>query len=156
MLTKDNYDVKIADFGFMIPLEGRERLGWLKSRVGTSSYMAPEILNLEDYSGKAVDIYSLGIILFIMRIGNMPMDAAKPSNPMFKFIRDNRADRFWEAHIKHAGITDMSPEFIDLVNGMMHPDPDMRLDLADIIVSPWMKGAIETKDGVITEMHKRE
>ena len=46
MLTKGHYDIKITDFGFLIPLEGREREGWLKSKVGTSSYMAPEILNL--------------------------------------------------------------------------------------------------------------
>lgn len=155
MLTKGEYNIKITDFGFLIPLEGRAREGWLTSKVGTSSYMAPEILALQEYHGKAVDIYSLGIILFIMRFGNMPMEIANSSNRFYKLIRDNRAEKFWEAHIDHAGI-EVSPEFIALINGMIHPDPEVRLDLADVLVSPWMQGRYADREEVLTEMNKRE
>ena len=107
MLTRSSYIYKIVDLGFMIPLEGRERLGWLKTKVGTASYMAPEILSLDEYQGKAVDIYALGVTLFILRTGNLPMEVANSSNRFFKLMRD-KPDKFWEAHIAHAGIDDMS------------------------------------------------
>ena len=77
LFTEGGAGVKITDFGFMIPLVGRERLGWIESQVGTSSYMAPEVLGGSSYQGRQADIYSLGVILFIMRMGTMPMEIAK-------------------------------------------------------------------------------
>jgi len=38
------YDVKIVDFGFACPLEGRDGSGVNRSQIGTPGYMAPEIL----------------------------------------------------------------------------------------------------------------
>jgi serine/threonine protein kinase len=45
LFTADDYDIKITDFGFLLPVEGRDRTAWLKSRVGTLTYMAPEVFN---------------------------------------------------------------------------------------------------------------
>ena len=45
VLLDKNYDVKIVDFGFACPLEGRDGTGQNMTAVGTPGYMAPEILN---------------------------------------------------------------------------------------------------------------
>jgi len=37
------FNLKIADFGFAAPLSGRDGSGLLKTKLGTESYMAPEI-----------------------------------------------------------------------------------------------------------------
>ena len=38
-----NYVLKIADFGFAAPMEGKDKKGFLKTYLGTMNYMAPEI-----------------------------------------------------------------------------------------------------------------
>jgi len=65
MLDK-NYNVKIADFGFAAPAQGRDGGGYLETQLGTISYMAPEIHKGEKYDGKAVDVFAAAIILFVV------------------------------------------------------------------------------------------
>jgi len=43
ILLDSNYIIKIADFGFAAPIEGRDGKGYLKTKLGTMNYMAPEI-----------------------------------------------------------------------------------------------------------------
>ena len=47
-----NYDLKIADFGFAGPVEGRDGKGYLYTKLGTLNYMAPEIHLETPYQGK--------------------------------------------------------------------------------------------------------
>ena len=60
VLMDDQFNLKIADFGFA----SHQALN--ESRRGTESYMAPEISANETYSGCNVDLFATGIILFIM------------------------------------------------------------------------------------------
>jgi serine/threonine protein kinase len=62
----DDSAVKIADFGFAAPVEGRDGSGYLKTKLGTMNYMAPEIHLKQPYMGKQVDLFASAIILFIM------------------------------------------------------------------------------------------
>jgi serine/threonine protein kinase len=66
MLFDSQYQLKIADFGFSIVLSGRDGTGMLHTYLGTESYMAPEIHARKPYIGASVDLFALGIILFIM------------------------------------------------------------------------------------------
>lgn len=43
ILLDDNFNLKIADFGFSTKIDGRDGFGYLKSSLGTEGYMAPEI-----------------------------------------------------------------------------------------------------------------
>ena len=49
ILLDSNFNVKIVDFGFALPLEGRSGSGFMHSYVGTPAYMAPEILAKNRY-----------------------------------------------------------------------------------------------------------
>jgi serine/threonine protein kinase len=61
--------VKVADFGFAAPVEGRTGTGFLATKLGTKNYMAPELLARQPYQGHVVDLFALGIILFILYTG---------------------------------------------------------------------------------------
>ena len=45
--------------------------------VGTTGYMAPEIIEGKDYDGEKADVFSLGVLLFILLIGKPPFIAAE-------------------------------------------------------------------------------
>jgi len=64
----------LADFGFAGPLAGRDGSGYLTTKLGTSNYMAPEIHEEKPYNGRQVDLFSLGIILFIMVAQSPPFN----------------------------------------------------------------------------------
>ena len=65
-------NLKISDFGFA----EFENVDKLQTKKGTKSYMAPEIRLGEVYNGKQIDIFSLGVVLFLMVAGHFPFDKA--------------------------------------------------------------------------------
>lgn len=74
ILVTDDFQCKIIDYGFAASLEGRDGSGYNRSAVGTVAYMAPEILARQPYRGNEVDLFSMGVILFIMYTGHPPFN----------------------------------------------------------------------------------
>jgi len=66
LMLDSQYYLKIADFGFAAPPEGKDGSGYLHSNLGTYNYMAPEIHLKQPYKGEEVDLFAAAIILFIM------------------------------------------------------------------------------------------
>lgn len=62
--------VKLIDFGFSVVTQHSRQM--LKVFCGTPSYMAPEITRKRDYEGQPVDIWALGVLLFVMLAGQFP------------------------------------------------------------------------------------
>jgi len=67
--VQTNYEIKLIDFGFSLQIEKGSNLTMF---CGTPCYMAPEIISSKSYKGKPTDIWSLGIILYIMVVGRFP------------------------------------------------------------------------------------
>ena len=63
-LLDDNYNLKIADFGFAAPLMGKDGSGWLTTKLGTPGFMAPEIGLGQPYEGEVIDLFAVGVTLF--------------------------------------------------------------------------------------------
>jgi MAP/microtubule affinity-regulating kinase len=60
-------EVKIIDFGFAVPADRP-----LKMYCGTRSYMPPEILDKRTYIGKPCDVWSMGVVLYKLLVGDYP------------------------------------------------------------------------------------
>ena len=69
LIDKKNKQIKIIDFGFSVCVQSDKKLCMF---CGTPSYMAPEIVSKQDYNGKFVDIWALGILLYTMLCGKFP------------------------------------------------------------------------------------
>lgn len=151
IMMNDNFDLKIADFGFSSKAASNQ------SFKGTRSYMAPEILIGAKYHGQMVDIFAAGIILFIMVTQIPPFQMAHPKDGWYKFVCSNRMDKFWKFHGQNqpGGIEFFSKSFIDLINWIFNFDHTTRPSLAEIKEHEWYKGTIATKEEIIEEFTKR-
>lgn len=126
----------------------------LKCRLpnkGTLNYAAPEIFILDKYSGPVTDIFSAGIILFILVVGHPPFYKPDVSDIRYKHIMNNNIERFWELVWKnkdHSQSSLFSDDFKNLVNLMLSPSPCLRPSLSEIKEHPWMKGETGTLDEI--------
>ena len=96
------FNLILADFGIAGPIQGRDGSGKLKTYIGTSNYKAPEIISEKPYVGSQVDIFALGIVLFVMVMRCNPFneaDAAKDA--YYRAIKNNQMVKFWNAYDKH-------------------------------------------------------
>lgn len=73
IMVSDKGDLKILDFGFA----KQKQLDNLKSYRGTFTYMAPEIKEGKTYNGTEADIFSFGVILFVIVHGIFPFKEAR-------------------------------------------------------------------------------
>jgi len=119
ILLDKEYNCKIIDFGFATELEGRDGSGFNHSMVGTTSYMAPEILNRQPYQGHVVDLFALGVILFILYAQHPPFTQANTSDSFYKLLATNRADLFWKLHVQRHEPGFFTEEFKDLITSML-------------------------------------
>lgn len=145
LMLDNNFNLKIADFGFAAPAMGRDGSGMLETQLGTASYMAPEIHLGKQYSGPNVDLFASAIILFVILTQRPPFSSANPSDPHYRLLAGNRGEIFWQAHKDAEEGEDIySAEFKDLFEKMMVLDPKQRLKLEEVMAHPWMQGSYAT------------
>jgi len=71
LLLDENFDIKVADFGFSNWFEFE---GQLDTFCGSPPYAAPELFQGRKYVGPEVDVWSLGVILYVLCTGCLPFD----------------------------------------------------------------------------------
>lgn len=124
--------VKVIDFGTAVALEERGAKVSSGGRIGTWSYWAPEQLNQQPYDF-AVDMWSLGILLYILLVGFHPFDPNGDATE--QQILDNMKtgkitfdDEEWAK---------VSPKAKTLVTSLLQKDPEKRLTANELIAHPW-------------------
>jgi len=119
--------LKIADFGFAVHNGTGETL---RSLAGSPNYLAPEIVSNRPY-GVAVDVWSLGVITYILLCGYMPFDHPRQSE-LFRIISSGRFTfpaKDWDA---------ISPEAKDFVSRLLVVDPRDRLTAEAALRHRWI------------------
>jgi len=99
ILLCENYQIKIADFGFASLVESLRGQDKLYTKLGTTKYMAPEVLEEQPYTGVDHDLFAATVLLFILRTMASPWTQASPQHdPHYKAFCKN-PDKFWKAHL---------------------------------------------------------
>ena len=158
ILFDANFNVKIADFGFAAPLEGNDGSGKQRTYLGTPFYMAPEIHEKKSYDGERVDVFALGIILFIMMAQNPPFRVAdKRADKLYQFMSMGKEKFFWKLHGRNLpeGEDYFSAEFRDLFEKMMRYNPQERLTIAEILQHPWYQNDACSREEAVAELTRR-
>lgn len=140
------FDVKIGDFGFSKNIESNNSL--LKTYVGTKGYQSPEVVNGKNYDGFSNDVFSLGVILFILINKNHPFLEARHDDKFYKYFYKKDYDGFWKIYenrrIKY------SDSLKDLINGMLKVDN--RFTMEDIKNHEWFNQNCESDEFHIKHM----
>ncbi|CAN1243415.1 CBL-interacting serine/threonine-protein kinase 25 [Linum perenne] len=72
LLLDENEDLKVSDFGLSALPEQLWNDGLLHTQCGTPAYVAPEVLRKKGYDGARADLWSCGVILFVLLAGFLP------------------------------------------------------------------------------------
>ena len=137
ILVDDFMNLKVADFGFAT----FRKVHALKSYRGTMTYMAPEIKEGKTYDGMAIDMFSTGVILFIIVQGIFPFKEAKKDEFFYNLILKGDLETYW----KKTGGQGLSDEFKDLIIRMFSYDGTKRPSIAEIRAHPWMTKGVDLK-----------
>eukprot|EP01064_Diplonema_japonicum_P012485 TRINITY_DN19933_c0_g2_i1.p2 TRINITY_DN19933_c0_g2~~TRINITY_DN19933_c0_g2_i1.p2 ORF type:complete len:338 (+),score=81.46 TRINITY_DN19933_c0_g2_i1:37-1050(+) len=128
LLTEDDH-IKLSDFGFACPVSKSDDY---KTQCGTRQYLAPEVFKLTgttaDFDGYAVDVWSCGVVLYVMVCGRLPFADHDP---------DILRDKIIEA--KFAMPATVSIGCADVISRVLNPSPLERPTIFQIMELPWFK-----------------
>ena len=118
-----------------IVLETSESDDGVWRKHGYPAYVTPEVLLSRGarYSGRAADLWSLGIILYTLLVGRYPFQDSGPFGLFTKIIRGHFA----------------VPDFVSsrarcLIRNLLRRDPAQRLEAGDILGHPWFTAVLRT------------
>ncbi|XP_011342762.1 testis-specific serine/threonine-protein kinase 1 isoform X2 [Ooceraea biroi] len=132
VLLTSNYNVKLADFGFArYMIDGRGKRVLSDTYCGSLSYAAPEVLRGFPYNPKISDVWSLGVILYILLNKAMPFDEDN-----IKRLYEQQVARRWKFRSKVADV--LTDHVKRLVNSLLEPDVSKRWRLDQIMHSDWI------------------
>lgn len=135
LLRADNGEVKIADLGVSDEFDGVDAM--LTATAGTPAFTPPECLTAGSaaassscgFSGRAADIWSLGVTLFCLVCGYLPFPGSSVME-VYEKIKSQDPDI----------PSNISAELQDLIQRMLIKDPAERLTLQEIKLHSWVTG----------------
>jgi carbon catabolite-derepressing protein kinase len=123
LLLDDQLNVKIADFGLSnIMTDGN----FLKTSCGSPNYAAPEVISGKLYAGPEVDVWSCGVILYVLLCGRLPFDD-EYIPALFKKI----------AQGNYSVPNYLSQGAVRLIKRMLQVNPVHRISIQEIRQDPW-------------------
>lgn len=137
VLLDKYYRPLLNDFGFSQLFEGNNGDFTLHKFAGSNIYCAPETRKAYTRGFDAIknDIFSLGVLLFVITIGDFPFINTSFSDEKYKFIIKKNYERFWEFFNN----IEISDEFKDLINNLIGLNPSQRFTIDQILEHPWIK-----------------
>jgi len=127
--------VKLIDFGTAAVLEADGAKVSGGGRIGTWSYWAPEQLAQQEYDF-AVDMWSLGLVMFILLVGYHPFDPEGDASDQ-QILRNMRQGNISFDTEEWGSVSKQAQE---LVRSLLQPDASKRCTAAELITHPWVLG----------------
>lgn len=128
LLVDENGNLKVTDFGLSALKECQKQDGLLHTTCGTPAYVAPEIINKKGYDGAKADIWSCGVILFVLLAGYLPFHDANLMEMYRKISRCDVKYPLW-----------FSSDVRRLLSRLLDPNPNTRITIEKLAEHPWFK-----------------
>ena len=140
---RDYSTLKLIDFGLATTTRNTKR-----NSCGSPYYMAPEIIN--GHFCKKTDIWSVGVIIYLMLTGKHPFEITKEGKEdIFDIILSKDYD------VTELDKSECSEEAKDIILKTLVKDPDKRLSTEECLNHPWIRKNITCRAGAITKKTMR-
>lgn len=145
LLLDENDNLKVSDFGLSALAESKRQDGLLHTTCGTPAYVAPEVIGQKGYDGAKADIWSCGVVLFVLLAGYLPFH---DSNLMEMYRKIGNADFKCPSWFP--------PEVRRLIRKILDPNPSMRISIAKIKESSWFRKGLISDKQIMRKMENRD
>nr|QSH71642.1 CBL-interacting protein kinase [Hedychium coronarium] len=128
LLLDANGTLKITDFGLSALPEQVHEDGKLYTTCGTPNYVAPEVVKHKGYDGAKADLWSCGVILYILMAGFLPFEDSNLMSLYKKIFKADFSCPPW-----------FSTSVKKLIQRILDPDPLTRITIQQVIENDWFK-----------------
>ncbi|XVF36545.1 hypothetical protein REPUB_Repub19eG0066900 [Reevesia pubescens] len=126
LLLDSQGNLKISDFGLSaLPEQG---VSLLRTTCGTPNYVAPEVLGHKGYDGAVADVWSCGVILYVLMAGYLPFDELDLTTLYSKIERAEFSCPSW-----------FPVGAKSLIHRILEPNPQTRITIEEIRSNEWFK-----------------
>ena len=162
ILVGNDFGLKLIDFGFVQKFNKKNNI--INNTEGSDTYSAPELRkgHITGYDGVKSDIFSLGVLLFVITVGRFPFNLSGYSDKKYRLIMTKNFEQFW----KNFDNYNLSEEFKELINHLICYDPCQRYSIDEIFEHPWIKNKVnfnnsfnkdyQIDDDVLNELKQRK
>ena len=149
LLLDERGNLKVTDFGLCALSDHSQQDGLLHTACGTPAYVAPEVIAKRGYDGAKADIWSCGVVLFVLLAGFLPFQDDNLIAMYKKIYRGDFKCPPW-----------FSPEARRVVLRLLDPNPNTRITISKLKETSWFKksnsknsktSAITTKSDVASK-----
>lgn len=131
LLLDEQGNLKVTDFGLSAFSDHIRQDGLLHTSCGTPSYVAPEVIGRKGYDGAKADIWSCGVILYVLLAGFLPF---QEKNIALLYRKIHRGDFRCPPWI--------SSDARRLIIKILDPNSSSRISISEIMQTSWMKKAV--------------
>ncbi|XP_074568159.1 CBL-interacting protein kinase 23-like isoform X1 [Curcuma longa] len=128
LLLDANGTLKITDFGLSALPQQVHEDGKLYTTCGTPNYVAPEVVKHKGYDGAKADLWSCGVILYILMAGFLPFEDSNLMSLYKKIFKADFSCPPW-----------FSTNAKKLIQRILDPDPLTRITIQQVIENDWFK-----------------
>ncbi|MCD7460487.1 CBL-interacting serine/threonine-protein kinase 11 [Datura stramonium] len=133
ILIDENGDLKVSDFGLSATTDQIQSFdGLLHTVCGSPAYVAPEVLTIKGYDGAKTDVWSCGIILYVMIAGYFPF---YDQNLMLMY------KKIYKGEFRCPKWT--SPDVKRILSRLLDINPETRITIEEIIKDPWFRKGLK-------------
>ncbi|TQD82900.1 hypothetical protein C1H46_031564 [Malus baccata] len=131
LLLDEDGNLKVTDFGLSAFTEHLKQDGLLHTTCGTPAYVAPEVIGKKGYDGAKADLWSCGVILYVLLAGFLPFQDDNLVAMYRKIYRGDFKCPPW-----------FSSEARRLVTKLLDPNPSTRITISKVMDSSWFKKSV--------------
>ncbi|XP_057784702.1 CBL-interacting protein kinase 2-like [Salvia miltiorrhiza] len=142
LLLDENGNLKVSDFGLSALSESKRQDGLLHTTCGTPAYVSPEVISKRGYDGAKSDIWSCGVILFVMLAGHLPFHCRNLMDMYRNIAKASYKCPHW-----------FSPEVRRLLSRIIDPNPNTRISTAKIMEHPWFKNDLSSSNARVDKQN---
>lgn len=132
LLLDSQGNLKVSDFGLSALSQQVHADGLLHTACGTPNYVAPEVINDKGYSGATADLWSCGVILYVLMAGYLPFDEQNIVTLYKKIYKADFKCPPW-----------FSSGARKLICRILDPNPDTRITIPEVLENEWFRKGYE-------------